>query len=307
MSSMKSGALNRLPATSWNFSSSCGGEAAAAELLHVHPGGAGQQAHEELIRGHLQGEDAHRPFLLERHVYRDVHRERRLPDAGACGEDQELAGMEPGELQVEVDEAGGEPGDAARGHLHPVEQIERALHQLADRPQLALALALRQLEHAALGLVEDGVELPGVLACQLEDLPAHVGQAPPHRLVLDDPRVLDGAGGQGDHLVQRHEVGRAAHAGQLPAGLQLLGEGEVVDRTLLPVQGQHRGEDLGVRGVGEVIGEDDLGHRGHHRVVPQDRAEHRPLGGQILGMWTQRLDDGHRSPLPGAAQDRSAP
>ena len=119
--------------------------------------------------------------------------------------------------------------------------------------QLPLALAFREEEDAALGLVEDGVQFARVLAGQLLDLPACLGQPATHRLVLDDVGVRDGAGGHRHHLVQGHEVGRTADGLQLAPPLQLLAEGEVVHWTLGGVEPQHGGENMDVARAGEVV------------------------------------------------------
>jgi hypothetical protein len=201
-----------------------------------------------------------------------------------------------------------EPGDAARRHLHPVEQVERALHQLANRPQLALALALRELEHAALGLVEDGLQLAGVLARELEDLAPHVRQAPPTDWSLTIRAYSTALEARGTTWSSVMQICRTADAGELPSSLQLLGEGEVVDRRCRPSRASIAAKICEWAGLEKIVREDDLGDRGHHGVVPQDRPEHGALGGEIFGLLTDRLDDGHRSPLPaGAAQDPSAP
>jgi hypothetical protein len=72
-----------------------------------------------------------------------------------------------------------------------------------------------------LGVVEQGIEVPGVLVGQLVDLARDDREPAPHRLVLDDPRVLRRVGAQGHDLIQAHQVGRSTNGLELPAHLQL--------------------------------------------------------------------------------------
>ncbi|CAM4512001.1 hypothetical protein COEX109129_36870 [Corallococcus exiguus] len=258
------------------------GQPAAAQLLHVHARSGREQTHEQLIRGHFQAEDADGLVLLQRRVHRDVHGEGRLAHAGTRREDDELTGVQAGQLIVQVDVARGQTGHAGVRGLHLVQQVERLLHQLADRTQVAFALLLREEEDLALGLVEQDVQLARLLAGELLDLPAHVGQAPAQRLVLDDVGVLDGVGRQRDDLVQAHQVRGAAHRDELAQDLELLRERQVVHLLALLIQPHHRGEDLRVRRAGEVVRVDDLRHGRDEPVVRQHGAQHRTLRGEIL-------------------------
>ena len=43
----------------------------------------GEQAHRELLAGHLEGEERHRAVLADRGVAREVQQQRGLTDAGA--------------------------------------------------------------------------------------------------------------------------------------------------------------------------------------------------------------------------------
>src|SRR5678815_1782537 len=81
-----------------------------------------------------------------------------------------------------------------------------------------------------------------------------------------------------------------------PAHGQIFAAMLALDGTQRPVDHLTLSEELKTRG--QLAGVDHLGHRGDHGVVRQDRPEHGALGGEVLGLLTDRLDDGHRSPLP---------
>src|SRR5262249_53595383 len=74
---------------------------------------------------------------------------------------EQFAAVEAGELEVQVHEAGGQAGHAAGVRLHLVDEVERVVHQLADRLQISFALLLREVEDLPLGLVEELFQRPG--------------------------------------------------------------------------------------------------------------------------------------------------
>ncbi len=167
--------------------------------------------------------------------------------------------------------------------LHLVEQLERGVHQLRHRGQIADPLLLGDAGRRGARRRRPRLRyVAGVVGGELDDLAAHPGQLPANRPVLDDLGVLPRVLREGQALLELREVDRAAGRGELAPGLQLLCQGEGVDPRAARVEVDHRLEDLLVARVGEVVAVNDLGHLRDQLVVADDRAEHRPLRRQIF-------------------------
>src|ERR1700674_865322 len=91
-------------------------EAPGADALRVDARLAREHAHDELLLGHLEREDAYPDALpvelrAAPDVRRDVEAERRFSHARSRRQDDEVTGLETAGETVEIDEAGGDAGD----------------------------------------------------------------------------------------------------------------------------------------------------------------------------------------------------
>ena len=115
--------------------------------------------------------------MPQREVGRDAKAERRLAHARARGDDDEVAGLEPGRQPVEVAEAGGDPGDVGAGLVQRGDPLEALLEQILDVAELRRDAALREVEDDLLGAVDEDLRLAGPLPPELRDLLAGRDQA----------------------------------------------------------------------------------------------------------------------------------
>jgi hypothetical protein len=134
-----------------------------------------------------------------------------LPIAGRAATITRSPFWRPARHLVEVDEAGGEPGDHV---LRLGELVDRAEALLDDLPHPDEARAdppLGDVEDRLLGPVEEGGRLVLALVAGVHDAVAGVDQVPEDRLLLDDPAPVLDAGDARHAVDEAGQVGGAAH------------------------------------------------------------------------------------------------
>ena len=258
------------------------GHVAVADLVRGDAGGLGEDAGGELLGGHLEREEADdaafdRAFAAvgpgallvgAGDVEGDVGGERGLAHRGAAGEDQEVGGVQAAEALVEVDEAGGEAGEAAVALVGGVGDLDRVDDGAAEGLEAAVDLALLAelverllgLDDLVLGLAVD-LDAGGLLGDALaeDDELAADGE------VVDELGVVAGGEERDRGAGEADEVGGAAEL--LEAGV-LLEEGLDGDRGGQRVAADALGgdlEDAGVHRVEEVRRLHDARRRGRRR------------------------------------------
>ena len=84
-----------------------------------------------------------------------LHDERRLSHRRARGDDDEVAGLEAAGDLVEVLEARRRAGERGALERQPVELVELVVEDLLDRAEVLLAVVVGDLEHRALGALDE--------------------------------------------------------------------------------------------------------------------------------------------------------
>ncbi|GBD42523.1 hypothetical protein HRbin39_01917 [bacterium HR39] len=273
------------------------GQPAAAELIARNAGLGREQAGRELLGRHLQREHGDHvigmpePLGLgplgprSRGVGGDGEGERRLAHAGASREDHEIRALQPAQLLVETDEAGGNAGHVALTVPGGVDDAHRVLEHVGKRAEVAAPLAaLGQLEQPLFGPLHQlhgrggGIRIEGLV----DHLLAHLDEPAPQRQVVDHAGVVDDVddhlAGAGDAL----EIRAAVQFRQRRIGVEQVVEGGVVgELALLDGLGADL-EDAPVDGLVEVLGAQEVRHAVIELVVDEDRPQHRQLRTQIV-------------------------
>src|SRR5690606_7455966 len=190
---------------------------------------------------------------------------------GAGGDDDQVGGLEPGQLLVQVLEAGGEPGDFAPLRLQGLDLFQ---HRGEERPHLEHVLGGSALSHAEdglLGTVHHVVDLVVEIEGDGGDLGSRPDQVTPTGVLFHDGGVVVDVGGDGHHIDQAGEVGDPSHLVQLAGAAQLFRERDGVDRLVAVVETPHRLVDRLMGGDVEVLRMDPV----HHVVGGVRRQEHR--------------------------------
>jgi hypothetical protein len=174
----------------------------------------------------------------------------------------------------------GVPVSAGALEEQAVELVELGVEDLLDRPEVLRAVVVGDLEHRALGPLDELARRAVLLGDALLDLVGRVEEPPDERVLADDARVLTGVAGGGHRCGEPVDRARAARLLEVAGRAQLLGDGQHVDRLALAVQAHHRRVDEPVAPAVEVVGLEALldDQRVHRALGQEDRAEDGVLG-----------------------------
>ena len=172
------------------------------------------------------------------------------------------------------------------------------VQDVGDRAELLLPVVVGDLEHRALGPLDE-------LACRRLaredarlDLVRRRQQRPHLGVVADDPAVLARVAGRGDPAGELVDRLRAPDLLQLAVLAERLGDRQVVDLAVALVELEHRREHRAVLLAVEVLGPQVLldEQRMQMALVEQHRPEHRLLGLEVVGRNGDVLDGAHLVP-----------
>ena len=199
----------------------------------------GEQAHEDLVAPHLQGEDDAGEAVADTGRPREIQSCRGLAQGRPGREDHQLPGVQAVGERVQIGEAGGHAHHLAATVGDRLDLGEGAVHEIAQREVVLRRAPLGDLVDLGLRPVDDVIDvaLPGV--AHLHDARASLDQAAQDRALLDDRGVVAGVGRGGHERDEGVEVGRPAD----PADLARAGE--------------LGGDRHGIRGVALAVDADD--------------------------------------------------
>ena len=218
-------------------------------------------------------------------VVGDVGGERGFAHAGAAGDDDQVGGLQPAHLGIEVFQPGGDAGElavalvGARRHVdRGGERLREALEARAEAAGLGdfVELSFGVLDLLARGEIDRRVER------LIDHVLADTDQIPPHRQVGDGMAVVGGVDDGG---------GLGREAGEILAGVQPadidVGGQEGLERDR---RGDLAGADqvgrklvkLLVQRLEEMPRLEEVRDPVERLVVDQDRAEQRLLGLDVM-------------------------
>src|SRR4029079_502814 len=99
---------------------------AGADVARVHLAARADEPLRDLLLRHLEAEEGARRLLLIGDVFRDLERDRALPQRRTGGDDHEVRGLETAGELVEILEAAREPGHLGTGLV----EADARLHSL---------------------------------------------------------------------------------------------------------------------------------------------------------------------------------
>ena len=227
---------------------------ALADALHVDLRVRAEQTQSDLFAGHFQREHRHGLAAVQRRITGHVHRQRGLAHGGARAQDDQLAAVEAGQQLIQRREARRHAGDA------PLElgQLLNAgvgivQHVLDGLQSLAGRAVHHDIENGLFRMAE-GL-LQGILLgiTLLRDLLGGLDELSQRGLFRHDADIRFDVGRRGHILHQAQQVLGTARAFKGAAPGQFAVQRDEVNGLLLPVEGDHRVEDLLVLGLVEIL------------------------------------------------------
>ena len=212
-----------------------------------------------------------------------------LPMLGPAGDDDQVARLEARGHLVDVAEAGGRAGHLAARLVHLRDLLEALAHELVDALEAAADPVLGEVEDHLLGPVDELRRLAGPVPAEPLDLLADDREAAQRRHLADDLRVVAGVRRRRDERRDLVDPLLAADLVELAALVELVGDGDRVDRLALLVELERGAVDLRVRLAVEVAGVDRRCSRLDRRLRQHHRAQHGLLGIEVLRAGAERL------------------
>ena len=173
----------------------------------------GEQPQHERTARHLEREDGDPLGVIRGGVARDVECERRLAHGRSCGNDDEFAGLESARDLVEILETGGKSGQLPSPIHQRLDEIERLVDFVVELAERLPAPGLADLEHLALGEIEQPVCVLRLLESHLDHLGRDSDQRSLDGFVSHDSSVVENMRGRGfvvdelrEHRVTPHGV-----------------------------------------------------------------------------------------------------
>ena len=259
---------------------------AVADAHRVHAGFGPNEALNDLLGRHLQGEEGHGDVVLLGGVEPDIEGEGCFSDAGPRRQDDEVRTLQAAGQGIEAAEAGGYAGGHATVFDPEHQLVADLVEDLADGEDVAGVDLVGDAEDQAFGLVQHllrnsfrGVGGSHHAGGALDDLPQDGGPA-------HDGGVVLHVEGRGHGRCQFHDPILAAHVGQRAVARQLVAQRDVVRLFVASGEGGNRGEDGPVGFAVEVVRPDLPGDAGYGLGVDEQAAEQGAFGVNVLGRKT---------------------
>ena len=264
----------------------------------IDPRARTEHAQHQRFGRHFQTEHSNRQTLLDGHVLRDIHRERRFAHARPRCDHNHFAPVETAGHLVQVGKPGRDAGQHPLPLMELLDRVDCPIDQVLDRPGARFDPFLADAQDIPLHFVKQGI----YLALMLVDLPHHAGaglnHAPQEMLLPHDVHVICQVRRRRHRVRQRRQVGQPAHRFELIAVLEPLLDREQINRFLVVV---HFDQQLVNVPMAKIVihlrtGLESLDAKAHAFVGRQQHAtEHALLG----------FDRMRRQPVhPGRARGR---
>jgi len=209
------------------------GQATGAHPVRIEAADGCEHPHGQLGAPHFHGKHPHRQAAVHAYILGNIEGERGLAHGRTTGDDDQVAGLEPGSLLVEIGEPGGDTGDVRR--IVPVVQFLNPFDDLGEQGidvHEAVAVAgtgLGNGEDLRFGLVEEALRIPSQRIEGIGgDFIGDGHQLPQHRPFTDDFRIALDVGRRRRVGRQFPEIGQSPGAIPLPGGIQGFGHGHHV-------------------------------------------------------------------------------
>ena len=217
-------------------------EHARAQVSLVDAAERRDHAKRELLARHFHAEDADASLgAAKRRVLGDIDGKRRLAHRGTTCDDDQVAFLQPCRHLIELVEPRRKPGELALRLMQQIESIDHRAKLVLERkkPGPRLLAALRNLEHPALGIVDDRARVASFrIVGARSDLTAHLNQAPQNGAFAHRVGIGADVGGARGIAYERGQVDEASCFLREPLALEPLGQRDGIARLATSASGQ---------------------------------------------------------------------
>ncbi|CAB4937000.1 unannotated protein [freshwater metagenome] len=242
----------------------------------------GEQAHDDLVTAHLEGEDDAGETVLDRGGSADIKAQGRLAERWSCRDDDELAGVKAVRQFVELNESGGNTDHLATAVRDRLDLVQGLAHDVAQRKVILARAAIGDVVDLGLRAVDHVVDITGSGVAHLHDSGAGLDEAAQDCLLADDAPVIAAIRGCRHHGDERVEVGGAADAGDVTALRELGSNGHRVSGLALAVKIEDGAVDGLVGRAVEIAFTHDLDDIGDGILAQEHGPNDRLLGSDVV-------------------------
>ena len=251
--------------------------------MHIQGACRAQQAHAQLLLGHLQAKDGH---LILPGVQRCVQSHPQSQAGLACarppGHDNQIGGLEAGGPFIQIRKPRRNAGDLFLLFVQLVDVFHRIGHDSAHWTKRAPHPAFRNPENVLLGVVQQFIDPFGSLIPPSDDLRRHVDENAVDPGLVDKLGVIGHAGRRRHRLSEVGQVRATPDRFERSGVLEVVGEGHEIDHLIVFRQGDHGLKDLTVLGEIKLVRADDLEGFVERLVVQENGPEDGFLSFEIL-------------------------
>ena len=245
--------------------------------------------HQMLLR-HLEAEDRHGHFLPEGEGLRDAQRKAALAHPRPSGHNDQLGRLQPRRHLIQFRKARGKTRDEPFALIERVDRLDGTLDQLLDRHRIALDLLGGDLEDAGFRAIQQEVGSDDFLVAVGRDAGGGLDERAQDRFRFHDMAVVLHVGRGRHHAGQAGKVGGASKLLQPIAPLELVGQRHQIHGDVVPVETDHRAEQLAVGVFVEGALLEEFHRRDEGVFLQQHGAHDGSLGFEVL--WREPFERG---------------
>ena len=223
----------------------------------------------------------------------DIEAETGFSQAGTCGDDDEIRGMQSGRHAVEIDKSGFQAGHGSFSIGQFLDLLEDVADDRGDGRKAGMELLAGDIEYRLFDVLQNFLGGFLVLVAARHGLVGDLDQAAQSRFFLDDLGVVLDVHRARQAVGEACQVGGASDAFEFVGALEFFLERDQIDRPGAVHQLEHLLEDPPVAVEIEVLRLEGLEDRKHSFVVEEYRSQDRTLRLQVVGKRFFQADVGH--------------
>ena len=258
------------------------GEATATNLLALEFAHITDKAVNELQLAHFEREHSHGSIVIHSHILSHGEHKRSFTHSGARGNNNEVARLPTRSDFVQIVVSGGKTAQTAVALGSDGDLIERLLDNGVDLRNIALDIALGNLEEFSLSLLEQVIDIVRLVESLALHHRTEGNQLTGKIFLRHNTRVILHVGSRSHTTCKLGNTGGAAHLVDSSVGAELLHHGEHIDGSLRHTESHDSLVDFLVFRLVEALGAQDVAHGDIGVALEHKSTEHSLLHLEVL-------------------------